>query len=113
MTSPESTYCDSSVRSTRPQRAGANTQSPVLNSGGKLIFTSGYGCSGFVYCTNNIGGVHCCQYGPSPRVKAIVPFQPSNLFARSALTTSSPLSLLAALTASAISITCVYPLNAL
>ena len=52
---------------------------------------------------NSIGGVHCCQYGPSPRVKLMVPFQPVNLLARSAFTMSSGLSLFARLMASAIS----------
>jgi len=42
-----------------------------------------------------MGGVHCCQYGPSPCEKLIVPFHPSNVLLRSALTRGSPVSLLA------------------
>src|SRR5215813_8808779 len=60
-----------------PQRL-AGTQSPVLSSGGYTIFTSLNDCSGLVYWTTSIGGVHCCQYGPSPRVKLMGPFHPSN-----------------------------------
>src|SRR5215470_12363570 len=112
MTTPESTYCDSSVtsmversavrasalRAAAPlrrdptprraaggaQRPGPGTHSPVLNSGGKAIFASAKDCSGLVYCVMSMGGVHCCQYGPSPRVKLIVPFHPSNLLVRRA-----------------------------
>ena len=74
--------------------------------------TSANGISGFVYWVTSIGGVHCCQYGPSPRVKLIVPFQPSNLPASRALTRSSVLSLLAAFNASARRTTCEYPFSA-
>jgi hypothetical protein len=44
-----------------PQRFGAITRSPVLSSGGKMIFTSANGCSGLVYWVNRRGGLHCCQ----------------------------------------------------
>src|SRR5439155_26234811 len=95
-------------RGTRPppQRFGAINRSPVLNWGGKTIFASPKGISGFVYWRNSMGGVHCCQYGPSPCEKLIVPFQPSNVLLRSALTRGSPVSLLASLSASATSATC-------
>src|SRR5262249_24778193 len=114
MTTPDSTYWESRSRSNDgapPQRLGAATQSPVLCSGGKTIFTSANGISGFVYWTTSIGGVHCCQYGPSPRGKLIVPFHPSNLPATSAFTRSSGLSLLAVLRASARSTTWEYPFS--
>src|SRR5262249_27031491 len=81
-------------------------QSPVLKSGGNTILASLNDMSGFVYWVIIIGGVHCCQYGPSPRENVIVPFQPSNLLLTSALTMSSPLSLFAALIASASSMIC-------
>src|SRR5712691_5315137 len=104
MTTPERTYCEKRSASNggapRPQRF-AGIQSPVLSSGGYTILTSVNGISTVVYWVTSIGGVHCCQYGPSPREKLIVPFQPSNLLARSALTRSSVLSLLAAFNASA------------
>ena len=44
-----------------------------------MIFASVNGISGFVYWRKSIGGVHCCQYGPSPREKLIVPFHPVEL----------------------------------
>src|SRR5262245_5688513 len=103
MTTPARTHWAASTQSTgrpAPQRL-TGTQSPVLSSGGYTILASEKGISGLVYWVISIGGVHCCQYGPSPRVKVMVPFHPSNLFASSALTRSSPLSLLAALIASA------------
>ena len=61
-----------------------------------MIFASVNACSGFAYCMNSIGGVHCCQYGPSPRVKLMVPFQPSNFVPSRALTMLSGASLFAA-----------------
>src|SRR5262249_44100529 len=73
----------------------------VFKSGGYTIFTSLKGWFGFVYCTMSIGGDHCCQYGPSPCVKVMVPFHPVNLLARSVFTMSGPFSLLAMLIASA------------
>src|SRR5215469_205087 len=87
---------------------GGLTQSPVLNSAGATIFASANGCSTFVYWIISIGGDQCCQYGPSPRGNVMVPFQPSNLPVSSALTTSSTRSLLAMLTASAITSICAY-----
>src|SRR5437879_12090832 len=116
MTRPDSRYWEkrnaSNAGARSRQRLGAAIQSPVLSSGGNTILTSVNAISGLVYWVTSIGGVHCCQYGPSPRVKLIVPFQPSNLPARSALTRSSVLSLLAAFRASAMRTTVEYPLRA-
>src|SRR5437870_5870940 len=112
MTIPDSTYWErrsaSNDGALRPQRFGAAIQSPVLSSGGYTILTSGNDISGLVYWVTSIGGVHCCQYGPSPREKLIVPFQPSNFVARSALSNSSTWSLLAAFSASARRTTWAY-----
>src|SRR5256885_1058326 len=116
MTRPDSRYWEkrnaSNAGARSRQRLGAAIQSPVLSSGGNTILTSENGISGFVYWVTSIGGVHCCQYGPSPRVKLMVPFQPSNLLARSAFTSCSLLSLLAALIASASNSICAYALSA-